>query len=826
MRKITGLDLNGWSDLAARDTPLDHKIEDGTATLGAPSNDPIVIDGGIGGVVVRLPDDHAERNGPRYVGGPQAARSPIGRGPGWGSVGSQDRRSTVSRLLSTIMSPSDNEILMKQSHDQLRAAVEALTAQTDEIIAVVPDNDTVDGERQERILDVFRRRRVAVRLLWQPVAVLIFGLELGLIGQEVLNRKICLINHTSDGLDIQSLRVRALPEYPSVLAPEREGPGLQLANPCGLTHQLKIIQEALAEANPSVELDRHDPSRLPLHILLDENQPTGSEILRNHNGTWSSINPINRDEEMLELSLPDIDVYGADLVLLTTPLASPFREKMQRAIKTSTLCNVLLLPRSAAAQGALAAGKRIEKGIPHYLDKLEQISLLVLREDEVRPEDLVPEDAIVAANREYVSKPVTGFAWPGGAKDVIFYLRKGGEFRRWQTDNVEPPLTPVPVEVRLRQMPAQGRAHVWITSNNWQTLKSRPITLDWSKLVADPRSFEDISAELKPKPIIPRRIFSATHLDLWKGSPKLPAFEQFILAFSISKPGQLEQLGKFLSQAKSIPITDALTGRTIFQRTTLLDYDGNAPEDVSPQAVAALDSALVSIANAAISVAQGRATLTNNALLKAATWAFGRCPDSLQDEIFRAVKIHLSDAKHPFLGPRASARVLVHGLGRVVHRPERLAKSLDLLLQYCGKPNVAAAIASLLSRPECVSEVLNETRTHEAAQFAKLYLEELKRDLSFGGNLKYALNIVAGLLRCRELRPYALVRASSQDAAELYTVLARIRELLSKRRDKQSQSTEKLEIIENLLRMIDGNGGDAGILVSINQLSDDSSEDD
>jgi hypothetical protein len=35
-----------------------------------------------------------------------------------------------------------------------------------------------------------------------------------------------------------------------------------------------------------------------------------------------------------------------------------------------------------AATGALIAGRRIERGIPHYLDTLEQVSLIVLSDGE------------------------------------------------------------------------------------------------------------------------------------------------------------------------------------------------------------------------------------------------------------------------------------------------------------------------------------------------------------------------------------------------------------------------------------------------------------
>jgi hypothetical protein len=70
------------------------------------------------------------------------------------------------------------------------------------------------------------------------------------------------------------------------------------------------------------------------------------------------------------------------------------------------------------------------------------------------------------------------------------------------------------------------------------------------------------------------------------------------------------------------------------------------------------------------------------------------------------------------------------------------------------------------------------------------------------------------------VRPYALVRANSKDAARLWSILSRIRELLAARRSKFSQSDQKLAIIESLMEMLDGSGGRRGILMQIEELSD------
>lgn len=53
--------------------------------------------------------------------------------------------------------------------------------------------------------------------------------------------------------------------------------------------------------------------------------------------------------------------------------------------------------------------------------------------------DLMPVNAAVPANREYVSEPIRSFSWPARVKNVEFYIRKAGEFRKWRTEGYEAP---------------------------------------------------------------------------------------------------------------------------------------------------------------------------------------------------------------------------------------------------------------------------------------------------------------------------------------------------------------------------------------------------
>ena len=275
------------------------------------------------------------------------------------------------------------------------------------------------------------------------------------------------------------------------------------------------------------------------------------EILRLTNGSWIQISAPSWQEPKCLLERVDLGVDDADVVLLSTPLADPWRRAFVAGIQSSVgLALLVEMPVASAAHGALLAGRRIERDIPHYLDRLEQISLIVLREGEPVLTDLVPANATVPANREFQSKPITSLSWPGGAANVDFYLRKGGEFRKWRTPDQRPPSESKPLEMLLRQMPAQGRARLSATSADWETLRSNPIFLDWSTLIVESRSFEEIAAELKPRPIIPQRVTTQAHVDAWHSTARGEPLSQILLYFSPANDALVAKLGRGRSAGK------------------------------------------------------------------------------------------------------------------------------------------------------------------------------------------------------------------------------------------------------------------------------------
>jgi hypothetical protein len=73
------------------------------------------------------------------------------------------------------------------------------------------------------------------------------------------------------------------------------------------------------------------------------------------------------------------------------------------------------------ARGALRAGRLIERGLPHYFDRLTPIRLAVMKNDLPEFTDLIGNSATLPANKEYISPPYRDLKWVSGKRDVQFY---------------------------------------------------------------------------------------------------------------------------------------------------------------------------------------------------------------------------------------------------------------------------------------------------------------------------------------------------------------------------------------------------------------------
>jgi hypothetical protein len=818
MRNIVGLDLNGWHDHAARDwIPYDGEVaadgEPVEAVLG--SDGVYCLDGGTASVVVEFSDGG-------FVAGPQATFSPIGRGAGWGEIGRLVRRRKIAALIEALIrGNADDRFAL-----QMRAAVDAMSVSAEDVVMVVPDRPEIDDERRDELLRYLEGpRRPFVRLLWRPVAITLSILESGVLPFPREGLKILCLDHSDDGIERQALLLRGLSEHPGVFAPERAGYGEVVGRSIGLSTLLAECERQTAAINRHLDDAGHDPSRLPVRLLVEGVFPGTSEILRLDNGTWIEARaPALTVPSCLRRGV-DIGPVDADVVLLTTPLKEPWRrELIARVAEAVGSRKAVVAPPASAAHGALLAGRRIEKDIPHYLDHLEQISLIAVRNGELALVDLMPVNAAVPANREYVSDPIRSLSWPARVKSVEFYIRKSGEFRKWRTPEIKPPDENQQIEISLRQMPAQGRARLFATSSTWSTLRANPVFLEWENLTIDTRTFEEIILELQPPPKCPERLTARTHLDVWRWNQPFRTMSQILRAISTIESATLDTVSGALRRSYRIRVDPPFVSAATFENFRALDFDGAPPDGVDAEVIVKLDWFLKEISDRILLDCAKNRPAQSNKLLIVATWAHGRCPASLQDEMLKAFAARLERRNHPLFAPVQSEKVLVHGLGRSVTDPKRIATLLDLVASKMSHPFCLAALSSILSRTQAAPSVLSAERVNLIAKGMAIILANLRDRRSFAVNLKYAMLAVGGLLRIREREPFALLTQRSAAAAELARPLRDILSFLKSNSGHIARSAEKSKIVANLLAMLDGEGGDVGVLVDAESLDDSDDE--
>ncbi len=631
-RRITGLDLNGRVDVASRDwSPEDP---------ARPQEPPIVIDGGVAAPVVLA--GGTER--PRLIAGPQALFAPHGRGEGWGRIGAAGRRRPLSAAIDHLGEDPDHAAAV-------RAAVNALTRGATDIVIAVPDLPDFGEASQGAMLDALRRQH-RVRLLWRPVAAFLDLLATGALPLAPPGARYRLLVHGAAGLEDQVLTLRDDPEHPGHRAPLREGPGRLVVPAIGLDTLFALASDRVYAANPGLDWRSCEASRLGPGLVTGTADPAQTEVLRLRNATWiearvPSLDPADLGLPAVRLPPPDRPVVATFLV---TPLAAPLAEVLALAVG-----NVHIAPPAIIARGAVRAGRLIEAGRPHYFDKLEPIAIAVMRGDNPDFEPLIEPDAIVPANREFVSLDLDEFVWGRGKTDAEFYVMKGGtEVRHWKVEQPEPPERDVPVTLRLRQTPGQSWARLSITSRHWAPLERSPIDLDWEGLTPLAKTPDEVLEELRtPPPTIPDLLVEHAHVALWLGARW--AGEGAITHLrSLGHPATARTWSTLLRRSRRDPESR--------EKFWLVGTDGALPPDLDPAFAQMLDQALADFAAELLSATARRHPATNDLAL-ALTWCFARCPELVQERLVAALEAHLRNRPDPILAPLRAIVVLMKCAG-------------------------------------------------------------------------------------------------------------------------------------------------------------------
>lgn len=812
MAKLAGVDIAGWHDAACCSYDL---------ASGEPATEPVIVDGGVGSVVV----DMMAEGTTRVIAGPQAILSPIGRGGGWGSIGSLDRRRSLRAPWRDLLGGATVEPRVAD----LAAGIKALAASAERVLFCMPDRPEMSERSQQVLLrGLSGRDRGRPTLLWRSVAVLLDVLDGGQLPNAAPGKTVVVLTHETDGIAIQHFVLRPLEVQGGMLAPERAAVGQIIWPEWGLERLLELLTHEVNATNPALGELRAETPRLPLSLLLTEPPLVLPEIIRRDNGDWLQI-----DEPARQLVAPDIiaadpHISPVDLVLLASPLAARHRYRLETDVRRCWPgVPLLALDAVSAARGALYAAQRIARDVPHYLDRLDPIALAVMHGDTPVFEDLIPKDAAVPGNREYVSPPITSLVWAAGMSRAKFYIRKGErETRYWQTPEVAPPATPQPLIVHLRQTPAQGWATLTVTSPTWEPLRARPIVLDWNsdELQLDERSPDEILKSLeRPAPVVPKRIRHEPHIGLWNGDLRKPGLLSTLRAMITEVPTELAPMIEALRSSFRVK-EQAPDGKFMLRQVYPIGTDGDVPSDVDPEVVACLDRVLSVVADRLEAAVASSIAQTDNQLLLTATWAFGRCPAPVQWLLADAFFKDRAGQTSPLLNARQSRKALVHGLGRSVTDGALAVRLVRELLD--GEPSTDAlgAAAALLSRPAATPRHLQDGDMDFIVNLLIRLLRRIRQAQTFGVSLKYGLLCTAGLLRIRERVPGALVVRTSFKAQTLRDEIAKTADKVAKHFELGKPPipgrAAKLAIMADLVALLDGTGGSPDILTNVDALED------
>jgi hypothetical protein len=789
MRRMAGLELDGWLDYACRGWPADGET--------ASEDDAELVEGNHASVIVSYQGT--------TIGGPQAVLSPIGRGGGWGAIGDPGLRRSVAELWSVFLEGNP----APSWHADLRAATDALTRHAQDIVFCIPDRLQMDEARQQAVLDALAGvKRPRVTLLWRPVAMLLGWLETaGAQAREGM--RVACLQQASDGIEVQHLTLRA---HAGLLVPERDGAGSVEAPHLGLQALCEAAEQATATTNTLSQNFMEGRPRLPVDQLFAPCPAPELEIFRLAGTDWRILRPPTAGV------LPDVTRQGtdaldleADIVLLSTPLAERHHAWLRASL--SLHASMQILAPGTAARGCLLAARRIARGIPHYLDRLDQVALVVLRQGVPVFEDLIPAGAIVAGNREYVSRPITNMVWGSGMASAQFFLRKGArEIRRWTTPDVPAPEGEQRLIIQLKQRPAQGWAVLSVGSTHWEYLARNPIRLDWQTLEPDDRPEDNILASLsRPKPTIPNRVHQPPGLLPWIGKPPREGLASRLARFNPNQRDALVHLAAAFRQ--SVRQQDKSYIRAI-------GTDGEVPPELSAQSYGHLQQVIEALTHHLRShVVSGVGLQDNNALL-VLTWMFERCPKTVTQELIRALECAFTGRPHVFLTARSSMMVVMHGVGRIVHEEEDLVRLIPQVINWLDSAsslnNGLGLLAALLSRPARTPQALMQLDMDHLAKGLLQILKQISKKKISGSRLKYTLIAIAGLLRIREFNPWALVTDQSPWAASFSKILTEEMAYL-----QGPKFAATLYSLSEVVKLLQGKGGRPDIFVVLDEIEDE-----
>ena len=843
MSGLVGLDLNGlWDWAAFKETE---------------SGDPSFRDGGVNGAAISL-----ARYPATFVVGPQTVLAPHGRGQGWGALSHSHLRIEISAALKALSAKTMDE----DQEAALVALTNELAAGARFSVVAVPDDESFDEGARDLFLHVLRRSRApAVTLLWRTVAA-----TLGWIGQHKTlpiatkgNPTVGVVSILRDDVHFGDL---TLEEHGSLIVPVRHQAGRVAISGFGgatFSHQ---AAETLARTVNVSAIDLLCGCHSLWSAAVGEQSSIG--LFRQSDGSWRDISPPSITDRLVPTSAPDPEAISrlkAAKAILIEGAAAGQSALVDGALKALNLSaddpRLYRLESRLAARGCLEASERLRRGDPVYYDFLPQLEINALVQGTPQFVSLIPNSERLRGGEIYRKQAPAEFAIAANARALTFYLIKQ-DFdhpRKSKVDLPEIPDQQHSISVSVEQSPGQGYAKVRIGSDSFTPLRQRPLDLDWSKMtIVEEEPAQILSAlEDESRLAYPNCHIYRGHPVLWHPRFRFGSATSILARYSettLIVDGQPREDGleailqlKVLASKPILPSFEgARIGVDISDRgpARFLNSDGSVPNEkhqlpVPSNAGELLEEALHKASKdyASLRDIGAKASIIRD-LLGFVTWSYWRCPHSISKHL-------LSWYEDDGGGPVYEQTVRIQGLGRILHKGTDLKRfflAIDRRLSdHPVRDSELAALTRILGGCELAA---HELEARQADLFLQATCSLIKqqnnqaRDRAYKRKFKYALLMLACLLRHRQSRPSFL--APNQYAAknllslldESHTRIERFRTIYCKKasqghgqnRQSYGASAKRLraatDIIQELKCFIHKRGRDPNIIERIETLED------
>ena len=778
-RKLSGFDINGWRDFAAKNWRQAPGEEEEMVEVEIVQSGPLSS-------VVKVGTGYRTR----WIGGSQADIAPHGLGDGWGEVGSNDRRASLRSLLE----------MRDQDINKLSASLKGLAYGGYYNILSIDEGEDGSEETQEHLLKALSEGKYRnSALVWRPVLATIYAIEQKLLSEGQLVGVIC---QNRQGFSVQKLLIRSAR---GVLAPERRASAKSVSCDAGYEHLVKQARYwALGDRGLSSSTSHRAAAQSVGKAALG--LPLKPEILRAQNGDWEILDIRNHvatfDFQDVE---HDLNLQDCSIVLFETLCEGKLKQNLEASIKRASNTSVRSLPADAVARGALIAARRASSGAPIFFDFLPRLSTIVFGEDGASNFDLVRSDEILEAGRVYRSPKPAQLAIPSGQQNISVYLRKEAEpHPRKATIEIGRPLGEAEeVSLWVEQKPASGRARIFLEAPGL----GRNFSVDWDEAKQEELPWQEIIDSFEARSSIPRRLVLPCGMHPWNDSEHAEGLLSLLKREGNRSNHDWDTLAAKLSQ------------RPFNQYC--VSSDGALPDEVQREDVDKLDR----LTDVALEINRMRLRgetapgTEDNGALKFLTWQFRRCPQEVADWFLDCI----TDATqpHPFVRHQASWVLVYQGLGRIVRSEDTERRAITLLLSTKVENWVwnrqSAGMAFLLSRSDTAPLFLIR---QDVERLAKRVIADFR--LNIGQEytrFHYAPFLLAGLLRWRLKEPTALLPEADPIADALLRVIDDAENDLSGRR-RPSMNLERrknkfIPILQDLRDELYGEGSNPDLLLDI-----------